>query len=49
MSKYCVVYTAFGIHFRYRCSAHNKREARRLCKEYMGCENKDITDVYKED
>lgn len=49
MKIYFVVYMAYGIHFRYRCSAHNKREAKKLCKEYMGCESRDITDVYTED
>lgn len=50
MKLYCVVYlNYYGIHCRYRCSAQNKREARIMCCNAMGCRWKDITEVYSED
>ena len=33
MKFYCVVYVIDGIHYRYRCYASNKREARKMCVE----------------
>ena len=49
MKLYCVVYLSpGGIHYRYRCSAKNKREAREMCRKEMFCSDADITDVYEE-
>ncbi len=48
MKCYCVVYTVYGIYYRYRCYVLNKREARKLCMEMMGCSKKDIVEVYEE-
>lgn len=50
MKFYVVVYLSDGgIHYRFRCSAQNKREAKRMCKEYLGIEQSDITDCYEEE
>lgn len=50
MKRYCVVYlSAGGIHYRYRCAANSKGEAKRMCKENIGVKNTDIVDVYTED
>ena len=49
MKRYCVVYIVFGIHYRYRCSAKNKREARKYCREAMGITDRQIVDVEEED
>lgn len=49
MKKYCVVYLSpGGVHYRFRCSAANKREARRIAREGVGCSNNDIVEVYEE-
>lgn len=49
LRQYCVVYLSpGGIHYRYRCSAKNKREAREMCRKEMFCSDVDITDVYEE-
>ena len=45
---YCVVYVVCGIHYRYRCCADNKRQARRECHEAMGVKYADIVDCYEE-
>lgn len=45
---YVVVYLVEGIHYRYRCEAYNKRQACKMCCEYMGCDAEDIVDVYTE-
>lgn len=47
--RYCVVYlSSGGMHYRYRCSAINKKEAKKKCREALGVKNTDITDVYEE-
>ena len=49
MKTYCVVYLSpGGIHYRYRCTANNKRIAKRMCINALGICGKDITDVYEE-
>ena len=48
MKFYCVVYVIDGIHYRYRCYASNKREARKMCVEDMLVKRKDIVDIYEE-
>ncbi|MCR5368385.1 hypothetical protein [Eubacterium sp.] len=49
MKRYCVVYLSpGGIHYRYRCWAGNKAEAKRMCKENIGIRYKDITEVTEE-
>jgi len=45
MKCYCVVYMVCGTHYRYRCSAENKRDARKMCREYMGVSNSKIVSV----
>ena len=48
--KYCVVYLSpGGMHYRYRCSAGNKREAKRKCREALGVNNTDIVEVEVEE
>lgn len=50
MLSYCVVYLSLGgMHYRYRCSARNKREAKRMCKEALGISNTDIVEVEVEE
>lgn len=50
MKRYCVVYLSpGGMHYRYRCTAKNKTEARRFCKEDLGVSDKDIVEIYMED
>lgn len=47
--EYCVVYlSAGGIHYRFRCCAENKRQARRYCHDFTGVRYADITDCYEE-
>lgn len=48
MKHYCVVYKVYGIHYIYRCIAENVTEAKKFCKENMGCLNKEIVEVYEE-
>lgn len=49
MKLYCVVYLSpGGMHYRYRCTAKTKKEAKIACHNAMGCRYKDITDVYEE-
>lgn len=48
MKRYVVVYMVCGIHYRYRCSAKNKREAEKSCIEMMGVTKKDIKETYEE-
>ena len=50
MKEYVVVYLSpGGMHYRYRCSAQNKKEARKMCHNAMGVRYKDITDIYEEE
>lgn len=50
MKFYCVVYLSpGGMHYRYRCTAKTKKEARIACHNAMGCRYKDITEVYEEE
>lgn len=50
MKKYCVVYLSLGgMHYRFRCMADNKKEARKECHNALGVKYKDITDCYEED
>lgn len=47
MISYTVVYLSpGGMHYRYRCYAPNKKEAKRMCHDAMGIRYKDIVDVY---
>lgn len=46
MKIYCVVYLVCGIHYRFRCSANNARDAKKQCIECMGCNRKDIVEAY---
>lgn len=47
--EYCVVYlSAGGMHYRFKCCAENKRQARRYCHDCMGVRYADITDCYEE-
>jgi len=49
MKDYVVVYLSDGgIHYRFRCTALNKREAKKMCRECMGVKTADITDCYEE-
>ena len=49
MKFYCVVYLSEGgMHYRYRCYAENKREARKLCRASLGIANKNIVEIYEE-
>ena len=45
MRSYIVVYRVAGVHYRYRCTAKNKMDARRQCCEAMGITMKDIVSV----
>ena len=49
MNTYCVVYMVCGTHYRYRCNANNKREARKFCAEHMGVKYSDIVLIEKEE
>ena len=47
---YIVVYlSAGGMHYRFRCYANNKQEARKECHGALGVKYRDITDVYIDD
>lgn len=47
MISYTVVYLSpGGMHYRYRCYASNKTEAKRMCHDAMGIRYKDMVDVY---
>lgn len=47
MLSYCVVYLSpGGMHYRYRCYAPNKKEAKRMCHDAVGIRYKDIVDIY---
>lgn len=49
MKEYVVVYlSAGGIHYRFRCVARTKRDARKACHDYVGVTYRAITDVYEE-
>jgi hypothetical protein len=49
MNLYCVVYLSpGGIHYRFRCSAKDKNQARKICRDYLGITNKEIVEVEKE-
>lgn len=48
MKNYCVVYTLYGIHYRFRGTYSNKWEARKDCREKMGIKNANIIEVYEE-
>lgn len=50
MKRYCVVYLSpGGMHNRYRCTAENKRQARRICRQAMGLSDREIVSVEEED
>lgn len=47
---YVVVYLSEGgMHYHFRCSAKNTRQAKRICRDYIGVSNDNITDVYIDD
>ena len=49
MKLYIVVYlSAGGMHYRYRCSAKDKREARKMCRHALGITDKEIVEVEEE-
>lgn len=44
---YVVVYLSLsGMHYRYRCYAPNRKEAKIMCHDAMGIRYKDIVDIY---
>lgn len=46
MKSYVVTYiSAYGFHERFRCTAKNKREARKECKECLNSFCEKITEV----
>lgn len=50
MKRYCVVYVSGGgMHYRFRCYAKSKAEARKECRMCLGVTNEEITDVYEEE
>ncbi len=47
--QYVVVYLSLGgVHERFRCSANNKKEARKECHDCLGVTYKRIVEVYEE-
>lgn len=48
MKHYVVTYLAAGMHYRFRCSAKNKRDAKKQCCECMFCCPSDIVEVEEE-
>lgn len=49
MRMYVVVYLSEGgMHYRYRCYAKSKAEARKICRKALGIDNK-IVEVENED
>lgn len=48
MNTYCVVYLICETHYRYRCNADDKKQARRLCMQHMGVKSTDIVSIEKE-
>ena len=49
MKRYCVVYLSpGGMHYLYRCTAANKREAQNMCCNALGVSNSDIVEVEEE-
>lgn len=49
MKAYCVVYLSpGGMHYRYRCYAANRREARKMCRVCMGISDRKIVSVEEE-
>ena len=49
MELYVVVYLSEGgMHYRYRCTARNKSEAKRMCREVLGVKSKNIVETYTE-
>ena len=50
MKKYCVVYLSpGGMHYRFRCVAEGKRQARKLCRDNLGIRDRDIVEVEEEE
>ena len=50
MKRYIVIYLSDGgMHYRYRCYAKSKREAKHYCKAALGITSKDIVDVEEEE
>lgn len=50
MKRYCVVYLSPDrMHYRYRCYAKNRAEAKQMCRECMGIVYSDIVEVYEEE
>ena len=48
--NYVVVYlSSGGMHERFRCKAVNSAQARKKCRQWLGVEREDITDVYREE
>lgn len=46
MKRYCVIYLSpGGMHYRFRCGAKDKREARKICKLALGIADSDIVEV----
>ena len=49
MLRYCVTYLSpGGIHYRFRCVARDKRQARKICRDHAGIADRDIVDVVLE-
>lgn len=50
MKRYCVIYLSpGGMHYRFRCSAKSKSEAKKICKIALGITNSDIVEVEVEE
>lgn len=50
MERFVVIYLSEGgMHYRYRCTAKNKAEARKMCRLALGISSKSIVEVYGED
>lgn len=50
LKRYCIVYLSEGgMHYRFRCSAKSRREAREIFKRSLGISEKWIVDIEMED
>ena len=50
MKYYCITYLSEGgMHYRYRCCARSKKEAKKQCREYLGISSDKIVEVAEEE
>lgn len=50
LKRYCIIYLSEGgMHYRYRCSAKDKREARKIFRMGLGISDKCIVEIEEED